>query len=59
MLYRPTLTVIPVLLTIRRRKVQIDDVLKEVICTRYDEEMDHEEILRYLTDRYHFTSRSV
>ena len=54
MLYLPTLTVISVLLAIRRYKVQIDNALKEAIYTRHDEEIDYKEILRYLIDRYHF-----
>ena len=37
-----------------RCKIQIDDALKKVICTRYDEGMDRKEILRHLIDRYHF-----
>ena len=55
MLYRPTLIVILVFLVIRRRKVQIDNALKEVIYTRHNEEMDYKEILKYLINRYHFT----
>ena len=49
------LTFIPVLLAMPRPKVQIDDTLKKVICARHDEGMEHKEILRHLTSRYHFT----
>ena len=48
------LTLIPVLLAIGRRKVQIDNTLKKIIHIYRDEAMDHKEILRYLTSRYHF-----
>lgn len=39
------LNLVPVLLAMGRRKVQIDDTLKEVICTCHDEGMDDKEIL--------------
>ena len=48
------LTLISILLAIRRRKIRINNTLKEIIYTYYNEEIDDKRILRRLTDRYHF-----
>ena len=40
------LTLVLVLLAIGRRKIQIDESMKEVIYRLYEEEMDREEILK-------------
>ena len=43
-----------------RRKIHIDDALKEVICTLHDQKKDSREILKHLNDQYSFTiSRNV
>ena len=38
-----------------RRKIQIDDSMKEVICTLWDQKKEHAEIMKHLNNRYHFT----
>ena len=45
------LTLVPVLLAMKRRKVQIEDSIKEVI---YEQEIDQKEILKHLSNRYQF-----
>lgn len=35
-----------------RRKIYIDDSVKEVICTLHDQKKSSEEILKHLIDRY-------
>ena len=60
MLYQPTLTNIPVVVAMVRRKIEIDDSMKEVICTLWDRKKGHAEIVQHLNDRYHFKiSKSI